>query len=981
MQNIMTKPQPSSLPTQWISFSAKDIFTGLAAIILLVGLYAGSLYNYLLFHSLAEGFAIVIAWGIFMVGWNSREFIDNQYLLFIGIAYLFIGVLDLAHTFSYKGMNILPGYGANAPTQLWIAARYLESLTLLAAPLMLRRKIRVEFYFLGYTALVALLLVSIFILRIFPDCYLESAGGLTPFKIASEYIICLILLVSSLLVVLNRSRFDRKVLQWLLVSITLTVFSELSFTTYSSVYGFSNLLGHYFKIASFYFIYKALVQTGLAKPYDLLFRDLNQQRNWLHVTLSSIGDAVIASDRNGWVTFLNPVASALTAWTPEQAIGQPIQNVLRTVNERTGEPAENIVAKVLEQGCAVNLANHTALIDRHGRQIPIEDSAAPIRDGSGLIIGVVIVFHDVTERRMIHKKLRQSELQYGELVQNTNSAIIRWKSDGTITFFNEYAQKFFGYSAGDVIGRNIGIIVPHTESSGTDLTRLVQDIVDHPEPYTSNTNENICSDGRRVWMTWTNKPIFDENNLVTEIMAIGSDVTELKKAEEALWRSTNKFKLLSATAGRLLSSDAPQNELDRICTEVMEFLDCQAFFNYLADERSGRLCLNAYAGIPESELHNLQVLEYGTAVCGCVARDRERIIAEDIFNSHDVRTELVKGYGIQAYCCHPLLIGDRLIGTLSFGTRTRTHFTEEEVELMRTVADQVTMAIQRIQVQQDLQKINSELEEKVHERTAELERQYRQLRLANEQLNIRAGQLRALAGELTMAEQRERRRMSKVLHDGLQQHLAAAKLQVGGMIGQLANEYLKQSAAAVENILAESLQMTRSLSAELSPPALHEGGLSKGFKWLARWMQEKHHFSVDLSIGTNCKLPEDINVLVFESVRELLFNAVKHASVSRAELSLQQIDEGWIRVTVRDQGIGFDPDRLHPGKDTSGGFGLFSIRERIDYIGGRLEIQSYPGKGSCFSMTVPSCWPAGPGRPNTGRSPQSATHARRFARR
>lgn len=949
----MTKPQPRSLQTQWISFSATDVFTGLAAVILLVGLYAGSHYNYLLFHSLAEGFAIVIACGIFIVAWNSRKFIDNQYLLFIGIAYLFIGVLDLAHTFSYKGLNILPGYGANAPTQLWIAARYLESLTLLAAPVMLRRKIRVEFYFLGYAALVVLLLVSIFILRIFPDCYLENAGGLTLFKIISEYIICLILLVSGLLVVLNRSRFDRKVRQWLLVSITLAVFSELAFTKYGSVYGFSNFLGHYLKIASFYFIYKALVQTGLAKPYDLLFRDLNQQRNWLHVTLSSIGDAVIASDTNGWVTFLNPMASALTAWAPEEAVGQAIQNVLRTVNERTGEPTEDIVGEVLEQGCAVNMANHTALIDRHGRQIPIEESAAPIRDGNGLLIGVVIVFHDVTEQRMIHKKLRQSELQNRELVQNANSAIIRWKSDGTIIFFNEYAQKFFGYSAGDVIGRHIGIIVPPTESSGTDLTHLVQSIVDHPDQYASNTNENICSDGRRVWMTWANKPIFDENNQVTEIMSIGSDVTELKNAEAALRRSTEKFKLLSTTAGRLLSTDDPKNQLDRICTDVMEFLNCQVFFNYLADDQSSRLRLNACAGLPESELHHFQVLDYGTAVSGCVARDHERIIAEDILYSHDMRTELVKGYSIQAYCCHPLLIGDRLIGTLSFGTRTRTHFTEEEVELMRTVADQVTTAMQRIQVQQDLRKINSELEEKVHERTAELESQYRQLRLANEQLNIRAGQLRALAGELTMAEQRERWRMSKVLHDGLQQHLAAAKLQVGGMIGQFEDDDLKQSATAVENILAESLQMTRSLSAELSPPALHEGGLSKGFKWLARWMQEKHHFMVDLSVGNNCKLPEDINVLVFESVRELLFNAVKHASVSRAELSLRQIDDGWIRVTVRDQGIGFDPDRLHPGKDTGEGFGLFSIRERIGYIGGRLEIESCPGKGSSFSITVP----------------------------
>lgn len=124
----------------------KKAFALGAAFLVLMALYAGSLYHYLLFHSLAELFSIVIACCVFMVAWNSRRILDNQYLLFIGIAYLFVGILDLAHTLSFEGMGILLGYDSNTSTQLWIAARYVESLSLLFVPLIFHRRIRPVFF-------------------------------------------------------------------------------------------------------------------------------------------------------------------------------------------------------------------------------------------------------------------------------------------------------------------------------------------------------------------------------------------------------------------------------------------------------------------------------------------------------------------------------------------------------------------------------------------------------------------------------------------------------------------------------------------------------------------------------------------------------------------------------------------------------------------------------------------------------------------
>ena len=245
-----------------------------------LGLYISSLYNYLLFHSLSEIFSIIIACAIFMVVWNSQRFFDNSYLAFLGIAYLFVGGLDLAHMLAYKGMGIFEGFGANLPAQLWIAARYVESLSLLIALFFLDRQLRVNPLGIGFVLFTTLLLGAIFYWKIFPDCFVEGVG-LTTFKKFSEYIICLILSVSAALLIKKRDKFDKGVLQLLIYSVIFTIGAELAFTFYISVYGLSNLIGHFFKIISFYLIYKAVIETGLVKPYSLLFRNLKQKEEAL----------------------------------------------------------------------------------------------------------------------------------------------------------------------------------------------------------------------------------------------------------------------------------------------------------------------------------------------------------------------------------------------------------------------------------------------------------------------------------------------------------------------------------------------------------------------------------------------------------------------------------------------------------------------------------------------------------------------------
>jgi len=187
-------------------------------------------------------------------------------------------------------------------------------------------------------------------------------------------------------------------------------------------------------------------------------------------------------------------------------------------------------------------------------------------------------------------------------------------------------------------------------------------------------------------------------------------------------KQKERFQLLSDTASQLLATDNPQGIVNELCRTVMTHLDCHAFFNYLVDDEKQRLHLNACAGIPEETAKEIEWLDYGVAVCGCAARDACRIVAEDIPNTPDLRAELVKSFGIKAYACHPLFSAGRVIGTLSFGTRAQTTFSEGELSLMKTVADQVAIAMEGARLIEALGRSRDELEMRVKERTAELAR-------------------------------------------------------------------------------------------------------------------------------------------------------------------------------------------------------------------------------------------------------------------
>lgn len=435
------------------------------------------------------------------------------------------------------------------------------------------------------------------------------------------------------------------------------------------------------------------------------------------------------------------------------------------------------------------------------------------------------------------------------------------------------------------------------------------------------------------------------------IMEMGIDITERKRAESELQNlnqelekrvaertaelrsSKDRMQLMAMVAQRLLSAENPQKIIEDLCRLVMEHIDCQFFLNYLIEMPGTPMQLNAYGGIPEEAAATIRNVDLERTVCGLVVQEGKDVVSEYIQNSDDPRTELLKSFGVHAYCCYPLMAQDRLIGILSFGTNKRHSFTVDEVALMKSVCDQVAVAMQRLLNQRELHRINETLEHKVAERTAVAEG--------------RAKQLRSIAVELIETEEREKRQFANLLHDDLQQMLAAAKMHLQAISDSIPGEL---TLAEVGSILQESIDKTRHLSHALSPPILHHSGLVGALKWLSAKMEKQFDLKVELEVSREPQIGDTpLKRFLFRAVQELLFNVVKHAGINRAHIALSCSDSD-IVIIVSDEGNGFDPHTLNASID---GFGLVTIRERARYIEGELSVDSAIGKGSCFTLTVP----------------------------
>jgi PAS domain S-box-containing protein len=267
-----------------------------------------------------------------------------------------------------------------------------------------------------------------------------------------------------------------------------------------------------------------------------------RQKELLAITLASIGDAVIVTDVQGRVTFVNEEARKLTGWTDAEAALRPLLEVFRIVNEQTRQPVENPVEKVLRLGTVVGLANHTILLSRDGREVPIDDSAAPIRQPDGTMSGVVLVFRDVTEQR----RAQRTKAQLAAIVEFSGDAIFTKNLDGTIQTWNASAERIFGYRPEEIIGKPVTVLIPKDrwEEEEFILGRLRQGL-----PAERLETVRVAKDGRQIPVSLSVSPLRDAEGDVVGASKVIHDISELVAAREAVIREKELLATTLASIG------------------------------------------------------------------------------------------------------------------------------------------------------------------------------------------------------------------------------------------------------------------------------------------------------------------------------------------------------------------------------------------------------------------------------------------------
>lgn len=291
---------------------------------------------------------------------------------------------------------------------------------------------------------------------------------------------------------------------------------------------------------------------------------LQKQNEWRQVALSSIGDAVITTDMEGRVISLNPVAEDLTGWTQSEAEGVPLERIFQIVNEQTRAPVESPAVKSRRDECRVGLADHTVLIAKDGTERPIDDSAAPIKDQHGNILGVVLVFRDVTERR----RAEELQLHLAAVVAASDDAIVSKNLDGIIRTWNAGAERIFGYTAAEAVGQSIGLIIPpdRQEEERSILERLRRgERIDHFETV------RVSKQGRHIDISLTVSPVRDSTGRIVGASKIARDITDRKRADDALRQSVQQFRQLANALPQIVWTARPDGFIDYYNERWYEF--------------------------------------------------------------------------------------------------------------------------------------------------------------------------------------------------------------------------------------------------------------------------------------------------------------------------------------------------------------------------------------------------------------------------
>ena len=505
----------------------------------LVGLYLTSLYSFLLFHTLAEFFSALVAFSLFTISWNARRFLPGNYLVLLGVAYLCVGGIDILHTLSFKGMGVFPGSSNDLPTQLWIAARYMQAFSLLAIPLFIDKIVNHNRTSAMYFIMSSLLIASIFY-GVFPNCYIDGVG-LTAFKQASEYLICAILLIAIMLMLRKRDAFDPFIFNLLIASMIVTIASELSLVSYTTVYGIRGIVGHILKVLAFYLLYRAIVVTSITNPYESLFRDLNQSRERLRLFIEHAPVSLAMFDDQ--MRYLSVSRRWLNEYglAGRDLIGMSHYEVFPEIPERWRE--------VHRRGLAgeVVRAEDDRFIRADGSVQWLRWEIRPWSDAEDRIAGIVIFTEDITERKEAEEEL----LRRGERLQLAHEAAKAgaWEWD-LRTGENVWSQelwRLFDLEPGSCKPSYEAWMETIHPEDRPHAEFAARESVQNGTVLDAEWRVRTC-DGTERWIMLRGQPQRDADGKVVRFLGIAMDITDRKRAERDLRESQSRLDLALRSA-------------------------------------------------------------------------------------------------------------------------------------------------------------------------------------------------------------------------------------------------------------------------------------------------------------------------------------------------------------------------------------------------------------------------------------------------
>ena len=451
----------------------------------------------------------------------------------------------------------------------------------------------------------------------------------------------------------------------------------------------------------------------------LVFRDISdrrraeakaqEQQEWLRVTLASIGDAVIATDTQGRVTFLNSMAERLTGWTQTDAQGQPLHAVFAILHERTRQPVENPVEKVLRDGAIVGLGNHTVLIAKDGTERPIDDSAAPIRDMAGRLIGVVLTFRDVTEQRRNERQVRQSDARKTAILETALDCIITMDHQGSVVEFNPAAEKTFGYSRDQAIGQELSQLIIPPSLRESHRKGMAHFLATGEGPVLSKRLElpALRADGTEfpVELAITLIPT-DGPPLFTAYLR---DISERVRTEQ-------RRNVRLAVTHALSEAASVEEGASGVLRSVCENLGWDVGFLWLVREQGDSLvCRSSWhredAIVSEFEKASCgRTFVKGEGLPGRVWQEGKPAWILDVSQETNFpRLASAAKHDLHSAVAYPIVVGDHTIGLIEFFTEHIRQADADLLETMGTVAGNIGQFIERKVAEEELRRREQEL--------------------------------------------------------------------------------------------------------------------------------------------------------------------------------------------------------------------------------------------------------------------------------